>query len=99
MGNNHRDDVALILKEKIEDLNMFCIANKVPSVFMYAIEKNGKTKTRKVVLTPAKLGVKLTEDQITPMIALVGTDKFKVVPIRQEEIFDEEAYYPADMET
>jgi len=91
-------DVAAILDEKIEELNDICIANKVPAVFMYAIEKNGKTKTKTTVLTPAKLGVKLTEDHISPMIALVGTDKFKIVPIKQEEIFDESTYYPADMD-
>ena len=45
MNYNNRDDVAAVLTAKINDLNLFCIANKVPAVFMYAIEKNGKTKT------------------------------------------------------
>ena len=98
MNYNNRDDVAAVLTAKINDLNLFCIANKVPAVFMYAIEKNGKTKTNTTVLTPTKLGVHLTNDQITPMVALVGTDKFKVVPIKHEEIFDEATYYPADID-
>lgn len=97
MKYNNRDDVVSILTERINDLNTFCVANKVPAVFMYAIEKNGKTKTKTVVLTPTKLGVELSEDHISPMIALVGTDKFKIVPIKQEEIYDEVSLYPTDI--
>lgn len=96
MSHNNREDVTSVLMEKINDLSAFCITNKVPAVFMFAIEKNGKTKTKTVVLTPTKLGVKLSDDHISPMVALVGTDKFKVVPIKQEEIFDETSYYPAE---
>ncbi|MFT4144392.1 MAG: hypothetical protein QM644_08025 [Mobilitalea sp.] len=96
MSYKNKDDVISILTEKINDLNAFCITNKVPAVFMFAIESNGKTKTKTVVLTPTKLGIKLSDDHITPMVALVGTDKFKVIPIKQEEIFDETLYYPAE---
>lgn len=97
MNSNNRADVASIMAEKIGELNAFCITNKIPAVFMYAIEKNGKTKTETIVLTPTKLGVKLSDDHISPMVALVGTDKFRVVPIRQDEIFDEATYYPEDI--
>ena len=96
MKQNNIDDIAKVLAEKVEDLKNFCITNKVPSVFMYAIEKNHKTKTETTILTPTKLGVSLTEDHISPMVVLVGTDKFKIVPIKNEEIFDESVYYPVD---
>lgn len=86
------------LTEKIQELSSFCIINKIPAVFIYAIEKEQKTATHSVVLTPAKLGIKLSEDRISPMVVLAGTDKFKIVPIRDTEIFDESAYYPVDAE-
>lgn len=98
MSHNNADSVAAVMAEKIKDLHAFCIANKVPAVFMYAIEKKHKTNTEVIVLSPMRLGVDLTEDKISPMVALIGTDKFKIVPIKTEEIFDEESYYPDDVE-
>ena len=98
MSRSNIDDVAAVMAEKVKDLATFCVANKVPVVLMYAIEKQHKTKTEVTVLTPMKLGVELTEDKITPMVALVGIDKFKIVPIKTDEIFDEDSYYPDDTE-
>lgn len=86
-----------MLEEKAKEFISLCTLNKVPVVVIFAVnDANSKTETVSYAVTPTKAGITLTEDKITPLLPIIGTDKFRIVPLQQEEIFDESAFFPDD---
>ncbi len=94
MVRKNAEEVKDVLDQKVEEITSLCTANKVPFAVIYSVETEHGTDTSYSILTPAKVGIKLTEDRISPLVVIIGTKKFKVVPVKEEEIFDEETYYP-----
>jgi hypothetical protein len=68
-----------ILETKLDELYNFCLDYKVPFVAAYAEDDGEETVYTSRVVTPAKCGVSLHRDYISPGLVMFKQG-FKVVP-------------------
>lgn len=78
------------LEQKINDLYLFCLANKIPMFAIFANETEKETKYENLVITPHDVGIKLTDDKITKYSASLNKNfelRFKAAA-KSEDSFE-----------
>lgn len=86
-----------VINDKLEELSTICIANSIPFAFLCAAETETGTETKERFVTPQSLNVTLSNDKITPLLAYACTDKFKLVMIKEADVYTAEDFAPSDI--